>query len=61
MAGLSATPALAPSSRMRCDGAVQVRAGLGVDGDEVGAGLGEGFEEGVGGRDHQVHVERQCA
>jgi hypothetical protein len=29
------------------DGAVEVRAGLGMDGDDVGAGLGEGVEERV--------------
>ena len=40
------------------EAAVEVGAGLGVDGDDVGAGGDEGLEEGVGGRDHQVDVER---
>ncbi len=38
--------------------AVEVRPGLGVDGDDVGAGLGEGGEKRIGRRDHQVDVER---
>ncbi len=33
-------------------------AGLGMDGDDVGAGLGEGLEIEVDRRDHQVDVER---
>ena len=37
---------------------MEVRAGLGMDGNDVRAGLGEGVEEGVDGRDHQVDVER---
>ena len=40
------------------DGAVKVRPGLRVDGDDVGAGLGESIEERVDRRDHQVDVER---
>ena len=41
------------------EGAVQVAADLLVDGDHVGAGLGEGGDEGVGVLDHQVAVERE--
>ena len=37
--------------------AVQVRARLRVDADDVSAGLGEGFEIGIDRRDHQMHVE----
>ena len=40
-------------------GAVQVRAALGVDGQDVGAGLAEGLQVGIDRRDHQVDVERQ--
>ena len=43
------------------EAAVEVRAGLGVDGDEVGAGGDEGLEEGVGGRDHQVRRRARSA
>ena len=41
------------------EGAVQVAADLLMHGDHVGAGLGEGGDEGVGVLDHQVAVERQ--
>ena len=34
-----------------------MRPGFGMDGDAVAAGLGEGFEIGIGGRDHQMAVE----
>ena len=37
---------------------MEVRARFGMDGDDVGAGLGEGVEEGVDRRDHQMDVER---
>ena len=37
---------------------MEVRPGLGMDGDDVGAGLGEGVEERVDRRDHQMDVER---
>ena len=37
---------------------MNVRARLGMDGDGVRAGLGEGIKIGVDGRDHQVDVER---
>ena len=36
---------------------MQMRAGLGMDGDLVAAGLGEGFEIGIAWRDHQMGVE----
>ena len=35
-----------------------MRARFDMDGDVIGAGLGEGFEIRIAGRDHQVHVER---
>ena len=34
-----------------------MRAGLGMHGDDVGAGFGEGLDEGIARRDHQMHVE----
>ena len=37
---------------------MEVRPRLGMDGDDVGAGLGEGLEEGIDRRDHQMDVER---
>ena len=37
---------------------MEVRAGFGMDGDDVGAGLGEGVEKSVDRRNHQVDVER---
>ena len=37
---------------------MEVRAGFGMDGDDVRAGLGEGVEERIDRRDHQVDVER---
>jgi hypothetical protein len=37
---------------------VNVRPRFDVHGDDVGAGPGEGFEIGVGGCNHQMHVER---
>ena len=43
----------------RLQRAMQMRPGLGMDGDDVGAGLGEGGDIGVDRRDHQMHVERQ--
>ena len=42
----------------RLDRAVDVRPGFGVDGDDVGPGLGERLEPQVDRRDHQVDVER---
>ena len=38
--------------------AVDVRPGFDVHGDDVGAGLCEGFEIRIARRDHQVHIER---
>ena len=35
-----------------------MRPGLDMDGDRVGAGLGEGVEKGIDRRDHQMDVER---
>ena len=37
---------------------MKVRPRLGMDGDDVGAGFGEGVEERIDGRDHQMDVER---
>ena len=51
---------LAAQARDGLQGAVGVRAGLGMDQDVVGAGLGEGGQIGVGRGDHQVDVERQA-
>jgi hypothetical protein len=42
----------------RLQRAVHVRAGLNVNCNDVGAGLGEGFEVKIARRDHQMHVER---
>ena len=42
----------------RLQAAMQVRARLGVDGDQVGAGARERLEVRLVGLDHQVHVER---
>ena len=37
--------------------AVEMLGGLGVDGDDIGAGLGEGFEIEIDRLDHEMHVE----
>ncbi len=37
---------------------MEVRPGLGMDGDRVRSGLGEGLEERIDRRDHQMDVER---
>ena len=37
---------------------VKMRAGFGMNGHDVRAGVGEGIEERIGRRDHQVDVER---
>ena len=42
----------------RGEGAVGVRRGLSVEGDRVGAGLGEGLDLALGPLDHQVDVDR---
>ena len=56
--GLIAIPARQPSSRI----AVRVRLACGrrllVEGDRVGAGLGEGLDVALGRLDHQVDVDR---
>src|SRR3546814_10189421 len=36
---------------------MQMRACFGMHGDDVGAGLGEGFDIGIDGGDHQMYVE----
>ena len=40
---------------------MEVRAGFGMDGDDVRAGLGEGIQEQIDRRDHQMDVERLFA
>jgi len=37
---------------------MEVRAGFGMDGDDVGAGFGEGIEKAIDRRNHEVDVER---
>ena len=37
---------------------MDMRPRLGMDGDDIGARIGEGFEKGIDRRDHQMHVER---
>ena len=46
--GLMATPAVLPSACYRVQRAVEMRPGLGMHGDVVAAGLGEGGQIGVG-------------
>ena len=41
--------------------AVQMRPGLGMHQEVVGAGIGERRDERIDRRDHQMHVERQVA
>ena len=41
----------------RLQRAMQMRTGLGMDGDVIAAGLGEGLEIGIARRDHQMRVE----
>ncbi len=50
-AGLLAEPA------DRGQRAVEMRAGFGVHGDDVGAGFGERLQIGIAGLDHQMDVE----
>ena len=57
VAGLIDTPAFLPSAADGLKRAVEMRACFRVHGDDVGAGVGEGGEVGIGGRDHQVDVE----
>jgi hypothetical protein len=40
------------------EGAVEVRPGLGVDAEDVGAGVAERLQVGIGRRDHQMDVHR---
>ena len=58
VAGIERDAGLLAEIADRLQRAVQMRAGLHMHGDDVGAGLGEGFEIGIARRDHQVHVER---
>ena len=55
--GLRVTPALLAEGADRLQRAMHVRAGLDVNRDDVSAGLGEGGEERIGRRDHQMDVE----
>ena len=57
VAGLSDTPARLPERADRLQRAVEMRAGLGMHGDDVGARFGERREVGIGRRDHQMAVE----
>ena len=57
-AGIHGDAGLLAERADRLQRAVDVRAGLDMNGDVVGAGLGEGFEIGIARRDHQMHVER---
>ncbi len=50
----TASPRLAKSAE-RIEGAT--RTGFRVDGDDVGAGVGEGGDIGVGRGNHQVYIE----
>ena len=57
--GLSATPAVAPASRMSVHRVVDVRRGLDVERHVVGAGLDEVGDVALGPLDHEVHVEER--
>ena len=57
-AGIERDAGLLAERADRLQRAVHMRAGFDMHGDDVGAGLGEGFEIGIAGRDHQMHVER---
>ena len=56
--GFKLTTDLLAERADRLQRTVHVGACLHMHGDDVGAGLGEGFEVGIARRDHQVHVER---
>ena len=56
-AGIERDAGLLAERADRLQRAVHVRAGLDMHRDDVGAGLGEGFEIGIARRDHQVRVE----
>ena len=55
--GLSDDAGLLAERADRLQRAMQMRTGLGMDRDVIAAGLGEGFEIGIAGRDHQMRVE----
>ena len=57
VAGLSATPAFFAELADRVQRPVEMPGRLGVDGDAVAAGPGEGLQVGVAGFDHQMAVE----
>ena len=57
--GLMAAPARHSSLRIWVRRAVEVGRHLVVDGDGVGAGVGEGLDVLLGLDDHQVQLERQ--
>ena len=59
VAGLSETPAFLPSDLMSWMVRWRCGAGFGMDGDDVGAGLGELGHVRVDRRDHQMDVEGQ--
>ncbi|MET3891622.1 hypothetical protein ABIE41_002698 [Bosea sp. OAE506] len=54
---MSTMPACLPCAPDRLQRPVRVRAGLDMEGDQVGTRLGEGLDVGVDRRDHQMHVE----
>ena len=57
-AGIERDAGLLAERADRLQRAVHMRPGLHMHGDDVGAGLGEGLEIGIAGRDHQMHVEQ---
>ncbi len=59
--GLITTPAATPSSRISAQRVVDVRRRLRVDGDHVGARLGERLDLALGPLDHEVAVEDPAA
>jgi hypothetical protein len=58
VAGFSEIAGLLAQRLDRLNRAVGVGPGLGVEGDDIGPGGGEGLQIGVDRRDHQVNVER---
>ena len=50
-------PRLAATRADQLQGPVHVRAGLGVEGDDVGTCIGKGSSQRIHRRDHQVHVD----
>ena len=59
VAGIERQPGLLAERLDELDRAVDMRPGLGMHGDDVGAGLGEARDIRIDRRDHQMHVERQ--